>query len=147
MSDSYNKSTRKPLPILKLYQPMRTHTLSGISKNTHKIPWVAHFKACSIFASSKMTVGFLPPNSSVTTLRLLSADAFMTFLPTAVLPVNAIFSIVGWELIAVPTVVPVGNKNKSIYFGGKKSGTRWRTVSVDDVHDPWRETCLADHVT
>ena len=73
---------------------------------TDKIPWAAHFTAWSISASSKIIVGDFPPSSSVTVLRLDAAAAFMTVLPTAVLPVNATFSICICSAIAAPTVGP-----------------------------------------
>jgi hypothetical protein len=50
--------------------------------------------------------GLLPPNSSVMTLRLLSAEAFKIFRPVTMLPVNATFPMSGWRLIASPTVYP-----------------------------------------
>jgi hypothetical protein len=51
---------------------------------THRIPNAAHLAALSKLQSSKISVGDLPPSSSVTRLRLLEAAAFMIARPTAV---------------------------------------------------------------
>lgn len=50
--------------------------------------------------------GLLPPSSSVTVFRLLWAAATAIFLPTAVLPVNAILSMPRCSARAWPVVWP-----------------------------------------
>src|SRR5262249_43062413 len=53
-----------------------------------------------------MMFGLFPPSSSVTFFKLVEAAAFMTLLPTIVLPVKATFSILGCSAIAAPAVGP-----------------------------------------
>lgn len=50
--------------------------------------------------------GLFPPNSKLTSFKLLFAAFSMIFLPTSVLPVNDNFSIFMCEDIASPTVGP-----------------------------------------
>jgi hypothetical protein len=77
-----------------------------LKMSADKTPCAAHLTAWSISASSKMIDGDFPPSSSVTFFRLDAAAAFMTDLPTIVLPVKATFSMCICSAIAAPTVRP-----------------------------------------
>lgn len=69
----------------------------------------AHFAEnipSSRLALSKTRCGDLPPSSSETFFRLLSADAFMTLRPVTVLPVKATLSMPLWEDRAAPPTEP-----------------------------------------
>ncbi len=61
--------------------------------------------ACARSTSSSRIVGDLPPNSSVTRLKL-SAALRRIALPVFVEPVNEIFATSGWRLRVSPTVSP-----------------------------------------
>ena len=71
-------------------------------------PWLknrakwAPATAASMSASAKTMLGLLPPSSSVTRLRFVSAAARMTSLPTSVLPVKATLSTSMWLAMAAP---------------------------------------------
>ena len=64
------------------------HTWPALKNKPIWMPATAFFRS----ASGNTMAGLLPPSSTVTFLRLESADACMIFLPTAVEPVNAILS-------------------------------------------------------
>lgn len=82
-----------------------------------------------------------PPNSSVTSFGLLSADALRILRPVGVLPVNATLWIPECSLIAWPTVYPCQFVNAEAV---RDVGGSWHTISVDDVDDPGRESCFVD---
>ena len=70
------------------------------------IPKAAASAASSRLASSNTTMGFLPPSSSPSFLKLLSALAWTTERPTRVEPVNDSMSISACSVIACPMVLP-----------------------------------------
>lgn len=70
------------------------------------LPNAAHLTAVSRWASSQIIAGLFPPSSRVTFFRLLPAAAFITCLPTTVLPVKLIFPIPICALIAAPATDP-----------------------------------------
>ena len=92
-----------------------------------------------------MMLGLLPPNSNVTTLRLLSADAFKIFRPVRMLPVNAIFSMSGWWLIASPTIWP-GCMKMTCYLGRGRE-MKWFTIAIDDVYDTRGNTSFVNETS
>ena len=62
--------------------------------------------ACSRLASSRMTLGDLPPSSRATAFTDCEASS-LTRLPARVEPVNDTMSMSGWPAIASPTTGPV----------------------------------------
>ena len=107
--------------------------------------------AWSTSASSMITKGDLPPNSSVTGLRLLLAANSSTIFPVSVDPVNASFvegkKYMITHSVRIVVLAILYKKNTRIAYlinihVTSKSSTSSRTKTRDNIHDTLRESSL-----